>query len=111
MKILVLISLMSFSVFAETYEYKIEGMTCQGCKTMVKGSVCALPGIKACDVQIGSMKLTSEDGKTLDQTAITNALNEINKKYKEDYKIASVTKIDETAAIVPTSTPAKKEKK
>ncbi len=109
MKILVLISLTSFLAFAETYEYKIDGMTCQGCKSMVKGTICELPGIKTCEVEIGSMKLTSEDGKTLDQAAITNALNEINKKYKEDYKICSSTKLVDSASASAT-TPKKAKK-
>lgn len=90
------IALMFFGLItlADTYEYKIENMTCSGCKKMVKESICTLPGIKTCTVEIGSMMLTADDGKVLDQTAITKALEELNKKNRENYKIATFTKVD-----------------
>lgn len=94
MKLLVILSFFVLSAMADTYEYTIEGMSCAGCKNMVKSAVCNLPGVKVCNVEIGSMKLTAEEGKTLDQAAIENALTELNKKNKENYKIAKATKVD-----------------
>ena len=97
MKFALLFMFLGLTTLADTYQYKIEGMSCSACKNMVKASVCALPGIKSCEVEIGSMKLTATDGQTLDQAAITNALDELNKKNKEDYKIASSTKVADVA--------------
>ncbi len=91
-----LFSLMSLNSIAETYEYKLSGMTCSGCKNMVKSAICIVPGIKTCDVEIGSMKLTAEEGKILDQTAISKALDELNEKHKSDYKISSSSKVSES---------------
>lgn len=108
MKYLFLISFISLSALAEAYEYKIEGMTCQGCKSMIKAAICELPGIKTCDVQIGSMKLEAEDGKTIDQDTITKALDDLNTKYKENYKIGTYTKIDESTAKKPIDKKVKK---
>jgi len=95
MKLIIVLAFFGLSAMADTYEYTIEGMSCSGCKNMIKAAVCGLPGIKTCKVEIGSMKLTSDDGKTLDQAAITQALDELNKKNKEDYKIAKATKVVE----------------
>jgi copper chaperone CopZ len=94
-KLLATLVFFGLTAMADTYEYKIEGMSCSGCKNMIKSAVCGLPGIKTCDVEIGSMKLVAEEGKTLDQAALTTALDELNKKNKEDYKIAKATKVDE----------------
>lgn len=99
MKLLVILSFFGFTAMADTYEYAIDGMSCAGCKNMIKTAVCSLPGIKTCHVEIGSMKLTAEDGKTLDQAAITHALDELNKKNKEDYKIAKATKVDDVQPV------------
>ena len=101
---------------ADTYEYKIEGMTCSNCKKMVKASICALPGIKLCIVDIGSMKLTAEDGKTIDQAAITKTLEELNIKNREAYKITSSKKVDDTLPpnvneMKPVATPETKDTK
>lgn len=101
MKLLVILSFFGLTAMADTYQYTIEGMSCSGCKSMVKSAVCGLPGIKSCEVEIGSMKLVSEEGKTLDQAAITKALDELNKKNKEDYKIAKATKVEDAK---PTTT-------
>lgn len=94
MKRLILFLFFGLSAMADTYEYTIDGMSCAGCKNMIKSAVCNLPGIKTCVVEIGSMKLTAEDGKTLDQSAITKALDDLNKKNKEEYKISKATKVD-----------------
>ncbi len=112
MKSFFFLSLLSLSVFAETFEYKIEGMSCSGCKAMIKSAVCTLPGIKDCTVEIGSMKLTSEEGKTLDQDSITQALNKLNEKNKEVYQIASSKKIEaEASTIIEEKAPTEKAKK
>jgi len=95
MKLIIILSFFGLTAMADTYQYTIDGMTCSGCKNMVKAAVCGLPGIKTCEVEIGSMKLISEQGKTLDQAAITKALDDLNKKNKEDYKIAKATKVDD----------------
>jgi copper chaperone CopZ len=106
MKLLVLLSVFSFFTMAETFEYKVEGMTCSSCQKTVKSAVCKVPGIKTCDVQVGTMKLTSEEGKTLDQAAISTALDDVNKKKKTQYKIASATKVE----MAPTTTAPEAEK-
>tara|TARA_B110001454_G_scaffold219194_1_gene251251 strand:+ start:3302 stop:3631 length:330 start_codon:yes stop_codon:yes gene_type:complete len=106
MKLLVILSFFGLSAMADTYQYTIEGMSCSGCKNMIKSAVCGLPGIKTCEVEIGSMKLTAEEGKTLDQAAITKALDDLNKKNKEDYKIAKATKLDDAKAATATTTKA-----
>lgn len=106
MKLLVILSFFGLSAMADTYQYTIEGMSCSGCKNMIKSAVCGLPGIKTCEVEIGSMKLTAEEGKTLDQAAITKALDDLNKKNKEDYKIAKTTKLDDAKAATATTTKA-----
>ncbi|MBL7542531.1 MAG: heavy-metal-associated domain-containing protein [Bdellovibrionaceae bacterium] len=93
MKFLILLSFFGVTALADTYEYTLTGMTCSGCKNMVKSAVCAVPGIKDCQVEIGSMKLTSEEGKTLDQHAITEALEALNKKNDSEYKIAKATEL------------------
>lgn len=93
MKSIIVLTLFTLSSFAETFEYKIDGMSCGGCKAMIKSVICELPGIKSCTVEIGSMKLSSEDGKSIDQEAITKALAALNEKNKEDYKIASSKKV------------------
>ncbi len=104
MKLLVILSFFGLTAMADTYQYTIEGMSCSGCKNMIKSAVCGLPGIKTCNVEIGSMKLVAEDGKTLDQAAITKALDDLNKKNKEDYKIAKATKVDEAKTSDMTTT-------
>lgn len=109
MKLLIILSFFGLTAMADTYEYTIEGMSCSGCKNMVKSAVCGLPGIKECKVEIGSMKLTAEEGKTLDQAAITQALDDLNKKNKEDYKIAKATKVDDVKTA--TTEPKKADKK
>ncbi len=98
MLVISLISLLSLNSIAETYEYKLSGMTCSGCKKMVKSAICVVPGIKTCEVEIGSMKLTADDGKILDQTAISKALDELNEKHKSDYKISSSAKLSESTS-------------
>ena len=93
-----LISLIGLNSTAETYEYTLSGMTCSGCKKMVKSAVCSVPGLKTCDVEIGSMKLTADDGKVLDQNAILKALDQLNEKHKSVYKISSSTKVSESTS-------------
>lgn len=89
MKFILLFTFLSLPLWADTYEYQIEGMTCGSCKNMVKSAVCAVPGVKTCDVQVGSMKLSAEEGQTLNQTAITKALDDLNKKNNSEYKITA----------------------
>ena len=95
LRILLLLSFFSLSPWAETYKYKLDGMTCAACKNMVKLAICPIPGIKSCDIQVGSMKLSSEEGKELDQSAINKALAELNKKNSSEYKISSSKKVKE----------------
>lgn len=99
--------------FADTYEYKLSGMTCSGCKKMVKAAVCDVPGIKTCEIEIGSMKLVAEEGKTLDQSAIAKALEDLNKKTNSEYKISSATDIslNNTHIEMSPTSDTKKEKK
>lgn len=81
-------------IHAETYQYEISGMHCGSCKKAVSSTVCKIPGIKTCNVSVGSMTLTSEDGKTLDQAAITKAVTEAAEKFQAEYKISSSKKKD-----------------
>lgn len=93
MKLALSLLILSLTSFADTYEYEIKGMHCGACKKAISSTVCKLPGIKTCDINIGSMTLTAEQGKTLDQAAIKGAVDEAAKKYMGEYAISSSKEI------------------
>lgn len=97
MKLVISLFLLSFSCFADTFQYEVKGMHCGACKKAISSTVCKLPGIKTCDISIGSMTLTSEEGTTLDQTAIKNAVDEAAKKYMGEYAISSSKEVKAAA--------------
>lgn len=66
--------LLSSAAFAGTTTYQIEGMTCGNCVKSVKKEVCSLPGITKCEVDVGSMKLTTPDGQSIDETVLKTAV-------------------------------------
>lgn len=103
MKLAILMSLFCTLSFADTFQYELKGMHCGACKKAISSTVCKLPGIKTCDVAIGSMTLTSEDGKTLDQTAIKNAVDEAAKKFMGEYAISSSKEVKNAAPAEKTS--------
>lgn len=106
MKLALSLLILSLSSFADTYEYEIKGMHCGACKKAISSTVCKLPGIKTCEINIGSMTLTAEEGKTLDQTAIKGAVDEAAKKYMGEYAISSSKEVKASSA--PTDTKSKK---
>lgn len=74
MRAVLTLSFISVVSFADqTGNFKIEGMTCEGCVKMVKSKVCHLPGIEACDVKVGSVTLKSKSN--LDVEAIKKAVD------------------------------------
>lgn len=105
MKLALSLLTLSLLTFADTYEYEIKGMHCGACKKAISSTVCKLPGIKNCEINIGSMTLTAEDGKTLDQTAIKGAVDEAAKKYMGEYAISSSKEIKNSSG---TDTKSKK---
>lgn len=94
MKILCLFLLINTYSLAETYKYELSGMHCGACKKAISSMVCKTPGVKICHVDMGSMTLTSEDGKTLDHVAIKKAVQEAADKFKTEYAISSSKKKD-----------------
>jgi copper chaperone CopZ len=69
-----LASLLIFSsmAFADTKTYTVEGMHCGGCVDAVKAKVCKLPDIEKCDVNVGSVTLTSKG--TLNDKNVADAV-------------------------------------
>lgn len=60
--------LLSQVVFAgEKASFKIEGMTCGSCVSMIKAKVCKLEGVEACEVKVGEMTLTSKSTLNLEK--------------------------------------------
>ncbi|MCX7977622.1 MAG: heavy-metal-associated domain-containing protein, partial [Bdellovibrionaceae bacterium] len=54
--------------------YKIEGMTCGSCVRAVKKSVCKLPGINKCEVEVGSLTLDFTPGQGPSEADIEKAV-------------------------------------
>ncbi len=94
MKILCLFLLINTFSLAETYQYEVSGMHCGACKKAIRSTVCAIPGVKTCDISIGSMTLSSEDGKSIDQVAVKKAVQEAAERFKSEYAISSAKKKD-----------------
>lgn len=46
---------------AEEYNYKVKGMHCGGCVKAIKAKVCNMEGIDKCDVEVGSLKITTKN--------------------------------------------------
>lgn len=71
-------TLLTFSSFAmaETKTYYVEKMHCEGCVAGVKEKVCQLENVDKtkCDVKLGEMTISSMDGKTLNDKAISEAV-------------------------------------
>ena len=97
MKIVIFTMISSLVALADTYQYEMSGMHCGACKKAISSTVCKTPGVKTCDVSVGSMTLTSEDGQKLDQVAIKKAVQEAADKFKGEYAIASSKEITTTA--------------
>jgi copper chaperone CopZ len=97
MKILISTMILSLVALADTYQYEMSGMHCGACKKAVSSTVCKIPGVKTCDVSVGSMTLTSEEGQKLDQAAIKKAVQEAADKFKSEYAIASSKEITTSA--------------
>ncbi len=93
MKILVLLSMISFSFLAhaESAKITVAGMHCGGCKKIVTKKVCENPQITfiSCDVtvdvatQTGTVTITSKKGVPLNMSAIQSSITTAG----EDYKI------------------------
>lgn len=64
--IIVLSVFSAISAFADTTTFKVEGMTCSSCVNQVKAAVCEkMPGLEKCDVQVGSVTLTTKKGVSI----------------------------------------------
>ncbi|MFP5520694.1 MAG: heavy-metal-associated domain-containing protein [Bdellovibrionia bacterium] len=70
-----LLFLSPMSSWAETFEYKVDGMTCGSCVKIIKAKVCSLEGVETCDVAIGSLKVKTKEGSTLGNQQITEAVS------------------------------------
>jgi copper chaperone CopZ len=77
---------------AGTYSYHVNGMHCEECAKSVSAQVCKLDGVTQCDVKVGTVTLTTEGDKKIDQKAVEKALAKAG-----NYKIAK-EKVAEKAA-------------
>ena len=66
--------LTSFAAFAGTVTYQIEGMTCQNCVKSVKKEVCTLPNVTKCEVDVGTVKLTTPENLSIDEKLLKTAV-------------------------------------
>ena len=73
--ILVLSVFSAISAFADTTTFKVEGMTCAACVKNVKAAVCGkMEGVEKCDVQVGSVTLTTKKGVSIDAKKVEDLI-------------------------------------
>lgn len=84
MKKLIMLSVLFLAPLAqaETTTYKIAGMHCGGCVSMIKSTVCGLEGVDKCEVSIGKVVISPKTGITITDEQIKAAVSKAG-----DYKV------------------------
>lgn len=85
MKALLTVAALAFSMsaFAETATFNVKGMHCGACAKSIEEKVCSMEGVRECKAQLtkgkknmGTLTLTTEDGKAIDISKVTELVGE-----------------------------------
>ena len=84
---LALVSFFGISALAETATFTVSGMTCGSCAKAIQSKVCKMEGVESCDVQVGSVTLTTKTGVAIDTKKVEELIGSAG-----DYKVTKTEK-------------------
>lgn len=77
-----LVSLFGYGALAETATFTVSGMTCGSCAASVRNKVCKMEGLESCNVEVGSVTVTTKSGVAVDTKKVEELIGSAG-----DYKV------------------------
>lgn len=80
---------------ADTKLFQVEGMTCGSCVKAIKSKLCSSPEIKTCEVEVGKVQLTYNEGQTLSDQSVIEKIKSAGFKASLSTAVDGLEKKDE----------------